>query len=215
MFSNMTDMLKIASKQMDSFYGVTADLKKYHSIASMRIEKCFEKCANKYYFNERGLQISPYHSVQYAIYLYYLSNTIYRSNGENHTSDQLYCINKAMNCVDWYYAIDLPDVYCAEHPIGSVMGRAHYSDYFFFYQGCTVGGNKGEYPSIGTRVTMYANATIIGKSIIGDNVIVSAGTYIKDQEVPSNCIVFGQSPNLVIKYKKVEEIRCITKQLWK
>lgn len=48
---------------------------------------------------------------------------------------------------------------------------------------------------------MFANSSVIGDTIIGDNVVISAGTQIVNDNVPSNCIVFGQSPNLVIKNK--------------
>ena len=34
---------------------------------------------------------------------------------------------------------------------------------------------------------------------IGDNVKVGAGCLVKDQDVPANSLVFGQSPNLIIK----------------
>lgn len=49
-----------------------------------------------------------------------------------------------MNGVDLFYAIELPQKFGAEHPLGSVMGRAKYSEGFFFYQGCTVGGTVGK-----------------------------------------------------------------------
>lgn len=69
------------------------------------------------------------------------------------------------------------------------------------------GGNRGEngvlyYPQIGRNVKMYANSSFIGKCNIGDNVILSAGTLVKDTDIPSNSIVFGQSPNLIIKENK-------------
>lgn len=43
---------------------------------------------------------------------------------------------------------------------------------------------------------------IIGNSHIGSNVTVGAGAIIKDQNVPDNVYVFGESPNLIIKPKK-------------
>ena len=49
---------------------------------------------------------------------------------------------------------------------------------------------------------MCAGSSIIGNSIIGDNVMVGANTIIKDEVVLSNVIVFGESPNLIIKKKK-------------
>lgn len=39
--------------------------------------------------------------------------------------------------------------------------------------------------------------------IIGANVMVGANTIIKDEVGPSNVIVFGESPNLIIKKKRI------------
>ena len=82
---------------------------------------------------------------------------------------------------------------------GGVMGRAQYGDYFLYYQGCTVGGNKSQYPVIGEHVTMFSNSKILGNSHIGNNVIISASTYIINQNIPDNSIVFGMSPDIIIK----------------
>lgn len=118
----------------------------------------------------------------------------------------MYYLNKMLNAVDLFYAIDLPERWSCEHPLGSVMGRAAYGDHFFFYQGCTVGGNYNngilEYPRIGDDVIMYSDSKIIGNSIIGDHVKIAANAYIKNEIIPNNSIVFGQSPNLIIKRRK-------------
>lgn len=52
---------------------------------------------------------------------------------------------------------------------------------------------------------MYANSSLIGKCDIGDNVILGAGALVKDAVIPSNSLVFGQSPNLIIKELKRNE----------
>ena len=49
-------------------------------------------------------------------------------------SDKLYALNKAMASVDLFYQVELPDIFTFDHPLGSVMGRASYSDYFTFSQ---------------------------------------------------------------------------------
>ena len=124
-----------------------------------------------------------------------------------------------MNSVDWFYAIEMPEHFFAEHPVGSVLGRAKYGDYFYTYQGTTVGGNikdnKLYYPEIGHHVKLFSDAKVIGKTKLGNYVVVSANTYIKDEEIPDNCIVFGQSPNLIIKQKSQIEMREFFKNTWK
>lgn len=54
----------------------------------------------------------------------------------------------------------------------------------------------------------------VGLPNIGNNVIVSANTYIINEEIPNNCIVFGKSPNLTIKTKSAIEIKKYTKHIW-
>lgn len=155
---------------------------------------------NKYLTTE----LNPFNSVINCNYLYWLSRKLYLSHST--AADKVYYLNKMLNAVDLFYAIELPQSWSCEHPLGSVMGRAVYGEKFFFYQGCTVGGNynKGvlEYPTIGEDVVMYSNSKVIGNSVIGNHVRIAANAYIKNEIIPDNSIVFGQSPNLIIKERK-------------
>lgn len=65
--------------------------------------------------------------------------------------------------------------------------------------GGSIKEDKLYYPIIGNNVILFSNASILGKSKIGSNVIISARTQIVNEDVPDNCIVFGKSPNLTIK----------------
>ncbi|MBP3366690.1 MAG: hypothetical protein J6K96_06800 [Treponema sp.] len=161
--------------------------------------ECFRKANYKYFSEENGL--NPYNSVMYCNYLYQTSHILYKE-GYTEIADKVYYLNKMLNGVDLFYAIDLPEHWSCEHPLGSVMGRAQYGDYFFFYQGCTVGGNHMNYPVIGNDVTMYSNSKILGKSHIGNNVIIGANAYVKDTDIPNDTIVFGEFPNLIFKQNK-------------
>ena len=159
--------------------------------------------------NGGGVKFNTCHSVQWMTFLYYLSNTLYKKSVNTDLPDKVYYLNKIMNGVDLYCAIELPSIFGAEHPIGSIMGRAKYSDGFFFYQNCTVGGTldkngKEQYPTLGKNITMYSHSSILGVCDIGDNVEIGAGAIVKNQDVPANSIVFGQSPNLIIKKRKSE-----------
>lgn len=199
-------------RQVESFFSCTEEersvLDTYLDKALERVEKCFQGIDNKYFKTEFGeAKFNPFHSVQYMTFLYVLANELYRNGMSSTLSDKLYYLNKTMNGLDMFYAIELPEVWSAEHPVGSVLGRAKYGDGFFFYQGCTVGGNRGKddmlhYPVIGNNVRMYANSSFIGKCNIGNNVILGAGALVKDENIPSDSIVFGQSPNLIIKENK-------------
>ena len=96
----------------------------------------------------------------------------------------------------------MPEIFFFEHPLGSVLGRAQYSSNLFIMQGCTVGGTNAGYPILGKNFSMYSNSKIIGDCVVGDNVILAANSYVKDTNIDSNKVVFGQYPNNVIKENK-------------
>lgn len=203
-------IVELTISQTNSLFGIDDHekelLKCYHNIALDKCAGCFALNPNKYFKRDGESYFNPFHSVQYMIYLYYLANSIYRKEGGLLICDKLYYLNKALNGIDLFYAVEMPDFFMAEHPVGSVIGRAKLGEGFSIFQNCTVGGSGSigheVYPVIGNNVTMYAGSMIIGDSKIGNNVSVGAGAVVKNQSVPDNSLVFGQSPNLIIKHKK-------------
>lgn len=168
----------------------------------------FNRSSNKYYQLDK--LFSTFHSAQYCVLLYYLSRVMFKEDGCEKNAEKIYLLNKIINSVDLFYEIDLPSIFGVEHPLGSVMGRADYSDYLFFYQGCTIGGSNTNYPTIGKNLLMYSDSKILGKCKIGNNVILSANTYIINSDIPDNCIVYGSGPNLTIR--RYDERYIIEKQ---
>ena len=125
--------------------------------------------------------------------------------GQKRLADKIYYLNKLLNSVDLYHEVNLPDIWLCEHPLGTVIGRGTFGVRFFFMQRCSIGHNHGIYPVLGNNVRMFFDSKIIGNSHIGNNVVISATSYIKDQDVPDDVIVFGQSPNLVFKPNTMED----------
>lgn len=165
-----------------------------------RVERCFAPAPSKYYRREGEVYFSPFHSGQYCIFLYFLANTVAAAGPQNRIlADRLYYLNKALNSVDLFYEVRLPQVFFTDHPVGTVIGRATFGEYFSFTQNCTVGNNKGVFPRFGRNVAMMAGATVVGDCAIGDNVVISAQAYVKDTDIPDCSIVFGTSPALTIK----------------
>lgn len=165
-----------------------------------RCAHCFSRTPNKYYRRDGEVYFNPFHSGQYSIFLYFLSRVIFRTNGRSGTlADRVYYLNKCLNGLDLFYEVELPPVFFLDHPVGSVMGRAKYGNFFGFVQHCTVGSNRGAYPELGVNVKMMSGSKILGRCRVGDDVIVAANAYIKDEDVPDCSLVFGSSPNLVIK----------------
>jgi len=206
------DIAYFTNQQLRNLLISNHDVTPYVKDSLDRTLKCFEKNNNKYY--KEDLNLSVFHSGQYSIYLYYLANTIHNKSSDTELASKIYYLNKILHSVDWFYEIELPNYWGVEHPVGSVLGRAQYNDGLFIYQNCTIGGNKKQYPTLGRNVIMYSNSTIIGNCNIGNNVIISTGTTIKDQNIPSNSMVFGESPNLVINQKSEDRISELIDEIW-
>ena len=189
-------------------------LQKSIDIALERTEYNFKFNKNKYYSKNNQVYFNPFHSGQYSVFLYYLSHTIWKKFKYNDLADRVYYLNKIFNSIDLYFEVELPDIFSLEHPIGTVMGRASYSDFFSFSQNCTVGNNKGIYPTFEKNVVLFSGVTVIGNCKIGENCLISANTYIKDTDIPNNSIVFGSSPNLIIKKKNKAYMERYFKSRW-
>lgn len=164
------------------------------------------------------VRFNPLMSVHWMIFLYRLTSILFK-NGRGTAADQVYYLNKIMHSIDWFYAIELPVHFLCEHPLGSVLGKASYGDYLLIYQGTTVGGSIKDnnlcYPVFGDNVIMFANSSVIGKCQLGDNIILSAGAKVVNQDVPSNSIVFGESPNLIIKSHNEVIMKSSIEEYWR
>lgn len=202
-------LAQLVKKQLSNFFELT-DLEssivdQYLTCTLLRCDRCFAPNPNKYFKRELETYFNPFHSVQYMIFLYYLSNTIAKNEPLNTIlCDKIYYLNKTLNAVDLYYGVDMPEFFMAEHPVGAVIGRAKFGEGFLFYQCSTIGGYHSPdgsiaYPELGANVHLFANGGIIGKCKIGDNVNIGAGALVKNEDIPNNVNVFGQSPNLIIK----------------
>ena len=222
--SRRTYLRNFLIRQLTNLYGISeydlSYIDKYLEQSIHRTLFCFSHIKNKYFAFD---DINVLHSGQYFIFLYYFANTIYSNEIKNKNNnirninarivcDKLYCLNKLLSSCEVYYEVELPEYFLVDHPLASVIGRATIGNGFTFIQGCTVGGNNGVYPVIGNNVFMYSNSKILGKSHVGNNVLIGANTYIKDMNIPDNVIVFGQYPNVIIKnnhhemiQKKIEE----------
>lgn len=163
-----------------------------------RTHYCFSQTKQKRYQRDGVPYFNPWNSAQYCIFLYFVSNTLsHQKHGS--LADRVYFLNKALNGLDLFHEVEMPRHFALDHPVGSVLGRAIYGEGFTFAQNCTVGNNRGIYPRLGNDVRMMSGAKILGKCKVGDHVIFGANSYIKDMDVPSCSLVFGQYPNNVIK----------------
>lgn len=163
--------------------------------ALMRLERCIA-----------GVKIwSPgqfdvLHSSQYCIFLYYLSNTIWRHERSGSVCTRLFLLNKTLNGIDCFYEIELPEVFFIGHSVGIVLAKATYGNHLVLYQNSTVGKNHGVAPVLEDRVVLYPNTAVIGRSRIRSGTLISQGVGVINQDTPNNSAVFrGDGRTLVFK----------------
>ena len=174
-----------------------AEFAPFVAAALERLEFCFARIRNKYFSRNEEVGFDPAHSDQYAMFLYWVGNAVFRAAGDPRLGQTTYLLNKALHGLDLYHEVELPAIFYLQHPVGTVLGRARYADYFVAYQRCTVGGNLDlQYPVLGEGVALMAGAAVLGDCRVGANVWFSAGTLALDEPVEGNAVVFGQSPRL-------------------
>ena len=109
------------------------------------------------------------------------------------------------NACDIYCTVELPSIFKIAHSLGTVIAPGtKIGNYFYISQNCTLGNNKGHVPVLEDWVFMMPGSKIVGESHIGHHSIIASNTYIKGCDIPPYSIVFGSSPNLVIKSNNIE-----------
>ena len=160
-----------------------------------RLEHCFQSINLPYYRKDDSPYFNHLHGDHYSSFLYLLSRQAYL-NGIESVAAKIFLLNKALFGIDAFYTIQLPESFVFVHPIGTILGRATYSNFFVVYQGVTIGANAdGVYPTFSERTILFSNSSIIGDSKIGSNFIIGAKSSLINSFVPDNKVVVGNYPN--------------------
>jgi serine O-acetyltransferase len=197
---NRSELTKYVERQLSGLFpdGFPLDeLPRFVDLALGRVDYCFSRLRLKGYFDGQQPCFSHRHSDQYAVFLYYLSNSAFREVPGHPIAEKAYALNKALHALDAFYEVQLPDIFAVQHPVGTVLGRANYSNYFICYHNCTVGANlDNDYPAFGQGIVMYGGGRVIGRTAVGDNTFVSTGAIVIDAgALDGNCILHGVYPN--------------------
>ena len=164
-----------------------------------RMEHCVGRLRQRYHHDDQGARFDHRHTDQYAMLLYLTSNAAFK-RGDVALAAQAYALNKALHGLDAFYEVELPSVFAFQHPVGTVLGRAHYADYFFVYQRCSVGSSlEGQTPRFGEGVVMFGGSAVIGDVTIGSNVWLSVNATLMAGHIPDDSVVFGATPDIMVK----------------
>lgn len=201
------DLSEYLSKQLNCFYpdsGIVgkADLQSALSIAMDRIETCFEKIELPYYMQGAMSYFNHLNGDHYSMFLYLISNELYK-NQQINIATKVFLLNKALFGVDAFYSISLPTHFLFVHPMGTVLGKASYGDFFVVYQRVTIGANEAAiYPIFSERTVLYSNSSVIGDCHTGKDFVLGANSSLINTKVPHNSVVVGNYPAHVILHNK-------------
>lgn len=84
------------------------------------------------------------------------------------------------------------------HPYCTILNANSIGDNFYVNHLVTVGEINGKKPTIGSNVSIYTGAIVIGDIVIGDNAKIGAGAVVV-KNVPKNTTVVGNPAKIIHK----------------
>jgi serine O-acetyltransferase len=175
---------------------------------SMQVsERRFSRIKTKYFVNTKNgnARFSATHYSGHALVLYQIARECFLSKRSD-LAERIYFLNIATTTSDLHYEIDLPLRTGCDHPLGTVIGRADFSreSKLFFNQQCTIGGNfdlqgHPKYPKVDGLLFLHPKSSLVGENHCSGIVILANSTYVKNLGAVQDCLIFGESPNLIFK----------------
>ncbi len=198
------ELAELAAKQLNNLfpdgYAIEpADLSVAIPGALERLEHCFSHVGNKYFFDGRQAVFDHLHGDQYAMWLYLLANELHMRDGPAGLCKKLFLLNKTLHGCDIFHEVALPSVFLLVHPLGTVLGRGQYADFFIAYQRVGVGSNNNVYPTLGRYLTLHPGSAVLGNAIVGDNCTIATESLLLDRELPTNSLYIGSPRDHLIK----------------
>lgn len=147
----------------------------------------------------------------YVIICFRFAQKLFES-GKILQADAVYYSCRVRGSIDLFYTAKIGECFMPVHALGTIVdSHSIYGIYFKIYDGCHIGpysivGKEPKewiHPVFGDFVTILGHSKVFGNTTVGNNVIISAGSLIINEEIPDNCIVSGASPNLVFQKLKV------------
>ncbi len=197
-------LAQLAQRQANSFFPDGADVSSNALMAAVpcaleRLEHCFSAVESKYFFDGEQVVFNHLHGDQYAMWLYFLSNELFHQGAPAELCAKLFLLNKALHGCDIFYEVALPSIFLLVHPLGTVLGRGEYADYFVSYQRVGVGSNHDVYPRFGRHVTLRPGSAVLGDCAIGNYCQIAAESLVIDCDLPDNSLYIGNPKTMVVK----------------
>ena len=197
-------LARLAARQVNAMFPdgddvVASELAPAVATALARLEHCFTRVDNKYFFDGMQAVFDHLHGDQYAMWLYLLSNQLYRDSAPAAWCKKLFLLNKALHGCDVFHGVELPSIFLFVHPLGTVLGRGHYSDHFIAYQRVGVGSNRDVYPTLGAHLTLRPGSAVLGHCTVGSHCSIAAESLLLDRDLPAHSVYIGNPRDHVIR----------------
>ena len=191
-------LARYLARQLDHFFpdeatGIEDEIERYLPSTLDRLAALVAGIQPPLFHRSGEPHFNHLHGDQYSIFLYLIANEIGTKGGSAEVATKFYLLNKALHGIDAFYEIRLPRLFLFFHPVGTVLGRAEYSDGFMVAQQCIVGNVRGDYPKLGRGVALCAGSAVIGAAEVGDEVTFGAGSLLIGGQVPSHTTVVGRA----------------------
>lgn len=191
-YSNFKEYVRL---QIDHFFpdGICMSdepFSRSFDLAMERTRYCFSHVKLPQYSADGDPYLNHLHSDQYAVFLWFLSSSVWKETKDSNLSNKLFYLNKSLHGFSCMYDTTLPEVFLLLHTVGTVLGKAEYGNFFVAAHGCTVGAQNGRYPRIGQGVAMLTHSSIIGNCMVGAFVSVGINTVVYKTDIPDRHIAF-------------------------
>ena len=211
------DLMRYTSSQLNNIFPDrnNVNLQEIDTLVDLTLDKlnfCFKHVAFERYNKEGVTQFNHLYADHYLMYVWFLSNTIWKEGGNTSIASKLYYLNKSLHGIDCMYDTKLPDIFLLFHSVGTMLGKASYADYFVSLQGCTVGSHKGKYPVFGKGVALTANSSVIGGCKIGNRCTISTRTIIFQKDLSDNSTAYMNVETGLLQIKESKE--CYAQQFF-
>lgn len=198
------DLVAYVGVLLDSGFpdGASHDVARVVDRALERTEHCFERVALRGYRDAAGATFKHLHGDQFAAFLYFASNAAWTAFGDEALAQKLSLLNRMRHGLLIMPDTQLPDIFVIPHTVGTVVGKASYSDYLVICQNVTIANDLSTFLTIGAGVVLFPGAFVVGKGTIGEGVVVAANSTLQYQDVPPHTIFNGHSPNAQMNPRK-------------
>src|SRR5260221_1769346 len=115
------------SSQVNTFFpdDKLVNLNEYDGLVDIaidRVDYCFRSVAHNRYNKDGKTILNHLYADQYLVFIWFLSNTLWREKKDPSIANKLYYLNRALHSFDCMYDTGLPDVFLVFHGAGTMLG---------------------------------------------------------------------------------------------